>query len=590
MSEDNFYTKTIPSLIDILSIGTNIVNGNSTNLDKNQFSELKVHIMGSTTTDMLARAIAVGCLQEKVLPHITQSLYGSYIQDVLNPSSELYTIKPNIVVISSDLDSLVTDMPANTSQADIDVIIDKKVNQILSIWNRITKDCGSKIIHHFPPPPSYRLTGIAEQYLPASYQNQLQQLIKRLWESEKVGVQIIDFGQFALENGLLKSFAPRSWYSAKLPIENSALPHYIPLFRAALRGIINTAKKVLVLDLDNTLWGGVIGDDGVEGIKIGNGDAVSEAFAAFQKYVKLLANRGVILAVCSKNNPDIAKTGFDKPGSILQVTDFAAFEASWNDKASGLRKIAKQLNVGLDSFVFVDDNPVECNLIKQELPEVAVVNVIDDPADFIYQVEQGYWFQFQKYSNDDFARTEAYSSRAAALLEQEEASDLSSYLKSLNMSASAHRPTEEQIERFVQLGQKTNQFNLLTQRFDEETVRHFLKNENNIIIAASLKDKFGDHGLVSTLIAERNGETLNIIEWTMSCRVFSRTFEEYIMNTIIDEAKAKNIKKIVGKYSPTKKNAVVADLYEKLGFEKINEQTWEINLDNIQNKLETFIN
>lgn len=590
MSEDNFYTKTIPSLIDILSIGTNIVNGNSTNLDKNQFSELKVHIMGSTTTDMLARAIAVGCLQEKVLPHITQSLYGSYIQDVLNPSSELYTIKPNIVVISSDLDSLVTDMPANTSQADIDVIIDKKVNQILSIWNRITKDCGSKIIHHFPPPPSYRLTGIAEQYLPASYQNQLQQLIKRLWESEKVGVQIIDFGQFALENGLLKSFAPRSWYSAKLPIENSALPHYIPLFRAALRGIINTAKKVLVLDLDNTLWGGVIGDDGVEGIKIGNGDAVSEAFAAFQKYVKLLANRGVILAVCSKNNPDIAKTGFDKPGSILQVTDFAAFEASWNDKASGLRKIAKQLNVGLDSFVFVDDNPVECNLIKQELPEVAVVNVIDDPADFIYQVEQGYWFQFQKYSNDDFARTEAYSSRAAALLEQEEASDLSSYLKSLNMSASAHRPTEEQIERFVQLGQKTNQFNLLTQRFDEETVRHFLKNKNNIIIAASLKDKFGDHGLVSTLIAERNGETLNIIEWTMSCRVFSRTFEEYIMNTIIDEAKAKNIKKIVGKYSPTKKNAVVADLYEKLGFEKINEQTWEINLDNIQNKLETFIN
>lgn len=590
MLEDNFYTKTIPSLIDILSIGTNIVNGNSINLDKNQFNELKVHIMGSTTTDMLARAIAVGCLQEKILPHITQSLYGSYIQDVLNPSSELYTIKPDIVVISSDLDSLVTDIPANTPQADIDLIIDKKVNQILSIWNRITKDCGAKIIHHFPPPPSYRLTGIAEHYLPASYQNQLQQLIKRLWESEKIGVQIIDFGQFALENGLLKNFAPRSWYSAKLPIENSALPNYIPLFRAALRGVTNTAKKVLVLDLDNTLWGGIIGDDGVEGIKIGNGDAVSEAFAAFQKYVKLLANRGVILAVCSKNNPEIAKTGFDKPGSILQVTDFAVFEASWNDKASGLRKIAKQLNVGIDSFVFVDDNPVECNLIKQELPEVAVVNVIDDPADFIYQVEQGYWFQFQKYSNDDFARTEAYSSRAAALLEQEEASDLSSYLKSLNMSASAHRPTEEQIERFVQLGQKTNQFNLLTQRFDEETVRNFLKNDDNIIIAASLKDKFGDHGLVSTLIAEKKEDILHIVEWTMSCRVFSRTFEEYIMNTVINEANAKNIKKIIGKYSPTKKNAVVADLYDRLGFEKINEETWEINPNHIKNKLETFIN
>lgn len=590
MSEENFYTKIFPSLIEILSIGTNVVNGNVTTLDTSHFNELKVHIMGSTTTDMLARAIGVGCLQEKILPHITQSLYGSYIQDVLNPSSELYAIKPDIIVISSDLDSLVTDLPANSSQEDVNLIIDKKANQILSLWNRITKDCGSKIIHHFPPPPFYRVSGIAEQYLPASYQNQLKQLLKRLWESEKVGVQIIDFGQFALENGLLKSFAPRSWYSAKLPIENNVLPIYVPLFRSALRSVTNAAKKVLVLDLDNTLWGGVIGDDGVEGIKIGSGDAVSEAFAAFQKYVKLLANRGVILAVCSKNNPEIAKMGFDKEGSILQVNDFAVFEASWNDKASGLRKIAKQLNVGLDSFVFVDDNPVECNLIRQELPEVAVVNVIDDPADFIYQVEQGYWFQFQKYSNDDFARTEAYASRAAALLEQEEALDLTSYLKSLNMIGSVQRPTEEQIERFVQLGQKTNQFNLLTQRFDEQTVRRFLSKEDNIIIASSLKDKFGDHGLVSTFIAEKNEDNLNIVEWTMSCRVFSRTFEEYIMNAVLEEAKQKNIKTIIGKYSPTKKNAVVADLYDRLGFKKIDEQTWIIHIKEIQNKLETLIN
>lgn len=266
----------------------------------------------------------------------------------------------------------------------------------------------------------------------------------------------------------------------------------------------------------------MIGDDGMDGIKIGSGDAVSEAYAAFQSYVKLLADRGIILAVCSKNNPDIAKTGFDKPGSILKVDDFAAFEASWDDKASGLRKIAKKLNIGLDALVFVDDNPAECTLVRQELPQVGTVHLDGDPADFIAQVEQGYWFQFQKYSRDDFARAQAYAMRAAALAEQDDASDLPSYLRSLEMMGQAASPSEGQIERVVQLGQKTNQFNLLTQRFDEQTVRDFMADDGNVVLACSLKDRFGDHGLVSVLIAQKQNDDLDIAEWTMSCRVFSR--------------------------------------------------------------------
>ncbi|BCK75087.1 phosphatase IIIC [Acetobacter aceti NRIC 0242] len=589
MSDLPLSAKIIPGLGDILSTGTRIVAGAWPFGEADSFRELKVHIMGTTTTDMLARAIAIGCVQENIRPHITQSLYGSFMQDVLNPASEFYSIKPDIAVIVSDWRSLVADIPASTSEEDVSAIIDKKANEILSMWRRISQNCGAKIIHHFPPPPQFRLTGVAEQYLPASYTNQLQLLLRRLWSAETFGVQIIDFGQFALEYGNAAAFAPRSWYSAKLPIENSALPAYVPLFRSALRGALNTAKKALVLDLDNTLWGGVIGDDGVDGIKIGSGDAVSEAYAAFQSYVKLLADRGIILAVCSKNNPDIAKTGFDKSGSILKVGDFAAFEASWGDKASGLRKIAKQLNIGLDALVFVDDNPAECTLVQQELPQIGTVHLDGDPADFIAQVEQGYWFQFQKYSRDDFARTQAYAMRAAALAEQDDASDLPSYLRSLEMLGQAVRPSEGQIERVVQLGQKTNQFNLLTQRFDEQTVRGFMADDGNVVLACSLKDKFGDHGLVSVLIAQKQNDDLDIVEWTMSCRVFSRTFEQFIMNELIRIAQERNIRRIVGRFKATAKNSVVADLYERLGFVREGDDVWVLNLADVTAPLETYV-
>lgn len=579
----------MPSLADILSLGTRIVAGAWPFSEGEAWRKLKVHIMGTATTDMLARAIALGCAQENVHPQISQSLYGAFVQDVLNPSSDLYQLNPDIVVIVSDWRSLITDIPADATSNEVCEVIDQKVAEILSFWQRITEKCGAKIIHHFPPPPPFRLTGIAERYLPASYTNQLELIIKSLWAKETYGVQIIDFGQFALEHGNMSTFAPRIWYSAKLPIETSALPAYVPLFRAALRGILNISKKALVLDLDNTLWGGVIGDDGVEGIKLGQGDPVSEAYFAFQSYVKLLAARGIILAVCSKNNPEIAKTGFDKNEAALKVSDFAAFECSWQDKAGALRKIAKQLNISLDAMVFVDDNPAECALVRQELPEVGVVHLDGDPADFIAKIEKGYWFQFQKYSQDDFVRSKAYSSRAAALAEQELASDLPSYLRSLKMTGTATRPQESQIERVVQLGQKTNQFNVLTNRFDEHTVQKYLENKENIILACSLKDKFGDHGLVSVIFGERRHDTLDIIEWTMSCRVFSRSFEQFIMNTFISLAKKSGIKRIVGRFILTQKNGVVENLYGNLGFTKIDDTKWSLDLDNTPKILETFI-
>lgn len=590
MSNWPLASKTVPSLAEILSLGGQIVAGAWPLPETDKLRDIKVHIMGTATTDMLARAVALACAQENLRPQISQSLYGAFMQDVLNPASEFYSIKPNIVIIVSDWQSLVTkDIPPSATEVEVAAIVDAKVGSILSIWKKISEQTGAKIIHHFPPTPAGRLTGLAEHYLPSSYAYQLRELVRKLWSSETYGVQIIDLDRFAFERGVYHAFAPRIWYSAKLPIENSALPAYVPLLRSALRGATNTVKKALVLDLDNSLWGGVIGDDGVDGIKVGSGDAISEAYQAFQTYVKHLASRGIILAVCSKNDPDIAKLGFTREGSVLKIGDFAAFECSWNDKATGLRKIAKQINIGLDSLVFADDNPVECGLVRQELPEVAVVHLDTDPADFIAQVEAGYWFQFQKYSCDDFARTEAYTARAAALSEQDNATDLPSYLRGLEMIGTAARPTEGQIERVMQLGQKTNQFNLLTQRYDEQSIHEYMDNQQNIVLACSLKDKFGDHGLVSVLFGEAKNEVLNISEWTMSCRVFSRTLEQFIMNAVVAASRANGQKKIVGRYAPTGKNAVVANLYSELGFTKREDNTWELDISAQTEPLETFV-
>ena len=237
-----------------------------------------------------------------------------------------------------------------------------------------------KIIQHTLVPPAARYCGIAERLAPAAPANQVRRLNEKLLEAGRGRVHWVDMEALATEIGARDFGATRFWHAAKLDFDPRWLPDYLPPFRAAWRAANARAKKVLVLDLDNTLWGGVIGDDGADGIAIGPGSTAGETFAEWQTYVKALGERGVVLAVCSKNSPEIAATGFANPNSVLRRADFAAFECSWNDKAGGLRRIARDLNLGIDSFVFADDNPAECALVRQELPEVAVVHLGDDPA------------------------------------------------------------------------------------------------------------------------------------------------------------------------------------------------------------------
>ena len=539
----------------------------------------RVAIVGSLTTDFIAKAVACGIFREGVLPQVHNTLYGAYVQEILDPSSGLHAFAPDLVVIAPDWRDVVTQLPVGASDDAVDAAIADAVELFVQLW-AILKRSGCTILQHVLVPPGISYRGIAERLSRTGDVAQVAKITAALLERGRGLVHWIETDRLANFIGTSRWSPDRFYFNGKLPFDPQFLPAYMQSFGAGWRAANGRAKKVLVLDLDNTLWGGVIGDDGVENLKLGPGTPAGEAFSRWGAYVKGLSERGVILAVCSKNDPEIAAAGFTHPHSALKVDEFAAFECSWQDKAAGLQRIAAQLNLGLDSFVFADDNPAECDLVRQELPTVAVVELGTDPVTFVERLESGHWFDLQRYTNEDLGRSDAYVARRQAELEREHASDIGSYLRGLQMRGVLYAPREDEVARIAQLEQKTNQFNVTTRRYDESTIRDFAGRGDVKLLAFTLRDRHGDHGLVSSLIGVREGTALRIDSWLMSCRVFSRTAEDFMMQRLIEQARSEAVHTIVGAFIPTEKNGVVAGLYERLGFRATdsNRQAWELDI------------
>jgi FkbH-like protein len=548
----------------------------------------RIAVLGAVTIDYLRRAVACGVLQEGVFPILYQAPYGSWVQEVLDLGSALHAFRPELVVLATHWREMVVPLPIGATAAEVDSALQAKVGLMRGVWQQLAGK-GVKIVQHLLMPPPQRYCGVAERLAPAAPANQVRRLNDLMLDAGRGMVTWVDMDALASEIGT-RRFAPaKFYYAAKLEHDQRYLPDYLPSFRAAWRAANARAKKVLVLDLDNTLWGGVIGDDGVEGIKLGPDSPAGEAFEDWQRYIKGLGERGVILAVCSKNAPEIAETGFNHPSSVLKRADFAAFECSWADKVGGLRRIAADLNVGIDSFVFCDDNPAECELVRQQLPEVAVVHLGSEPAAFIELFDAGHWLDLAAYTQEDLGRSAAYSARAAALAEQAEATDIGSYLAGLQMRGRLFRPEESDIARVAQLELKTNQFNMTTRRYSEAQIRGFLARNDAVVLAFRLADRFGDHGLTSTLIAFKEGDALRIDSWLMSCRIFSRSAEQFILRGLIDIAAGMGATRLVGEYQPTAKNDVVADLYPRLGFVAAGDATFVRKVVAGTGDLECFI-
>jgi FkbH-like protein len=400
-------------------------------------------------------------------------------------------------------------------------------------------------------------------------------------------VRICDLEYLAYRVGGLAARDERGWFESKQPCSPALMVEVAREVANLIVSLKRAPKKVLALDLDNTLWGGVVAEDGLEGIELGDTSPRGEAFKAFQKYIASLKERGVLLAVCSKNDLDKAVEPFEKhPEMALRRDDIVSFKANWDPKSDNLRAMAAELNLGLDSFVFVDDNPAEIEIVRQFAPEVTTILLGPDPAGYVAQLQDCRLFEPRNITAEDAERTGQYLSDARRRELQASVTDMDAYLESLSMEAVISEFTPVDVPRLSQLINKSNQFNLTTRRRSEAEVTAVMSDPQHIGYSVRLKDRFGDHGLISVVIARKNGPAMHIDTWIMSCRVLKRQVEEEVLNELIRLAKERGCARLEGVYLPTPKNEMVRDFYSRMGFtltrkdEKSRE--FELTLDNFQ--------
>ena len=391
------------------------------------------------------------------------------------------------------------------------------------------------------------------------------------------GVLVLDIARASQRDGIDAWFDVGRWLQGKLEIAPQAAPLYGDLAARILGAQRGLSKKCLVLDLDNTLWGGVIGDDGLDGIVLGEGSAAGEAHLALQHYAKQLKERGVVLAVCSKNDAKIAEAAFrDHPEMVLRRSDFAAFQANWDDKAQNLKAIAARLNIGIDSLVFVDDNPIERARVRQSLPMVAVPELPEDPAHYVRCLAEAGYFEAIAFTAEDRDRAQSYAANAEREALLGSAESMEDFLRGLAMTAVYGPFTAVDHARVVQLINKTNQFNTTTRRYAGDEIARIMEEPDAVTLQFRLLDRVGDNGLVSTMILRPtpdDDEALEIENWVMSCRVFGRELEYEAMNIAVEAAKERGARTLVADYIPTPKNDVISRLYPSLGFTEVDSPT-----------------
>ncbi len=537
----------------------------------------RIAVAGGVTTDLLCCAIACAVAQQGIRPVLHQSPFGAYVQEVLDSGSGLHRFGPELVVLAPDWHEFANDLPIAGTEADVASWLDARVALFQRLWSVLNDTLGARIVQHALVPPPHRFCGPAERLAPAAPERLVRALNERLSVAASGQVGWVELDRLAAEIGLRNWAAERFYASAKLPFDPRFLPEYLAAFRGAWRAVNGRAKRALVLDLDNTLWGGVIGDDGVDGIVLGPGSAVGEAFAAWGRYLKELRARGVALAVCSRNDPALAAAAFAHPHSVLGIADFAAFECSWDDKVQGLGRVARALNLDVSALVLADDNPAECAMVQEFLPQVGVACLGADPSAFTALLERGHWFDMPRYTTEDLHRGDAFRARREAESQRPADGDLGTFLAKLEMRGRVWHATSADLARISQLEQKTNQFNLTGRRYTEAALAAFLEQPRAVVLAFRLIDRFGDHGLVSSLVALPDGDGLRIDSWVMSCRVFARTAEPFVLRRLLDIAHQAGFARLIGEYLPTPRNEVVAGLFARLGFCRVagSDTLWE---------------
>ncbi|MBG0776986.1 MAG: HAD-IIIC family phosphatase [Desulfovibrionaceae bacterium] len=528
---------------------------------------LRIALVGTSTTDYLCEPLRVRLALDGFDADIHQAEFNTLDQTLLDPAGALYAFDPEIVwIVVNHRD--VTPLPEpGASAEEAEACVRRAVERFTGLWDAVARNGSAYVIQSNAALPLERVYGNYEGVAAWGGINALRAFNLALARACRPGVTVLDADYVSALHGKAAWFDERYWNNSRNACSFDAMGLLAHHFSRLVCGIKGLARKCLVLDLDNTLWGGVIGDDGLAGIRLG-GSATGEAFVEFQRYCKRLRERGVVLCVCSKNDEDNARQPFlEHPDMVLRLEDIAVFVANWENKADNIRHIAETLEIGLDSLVFVDDNPVERELVASMLPMVAVPEMPEDPAYFVRALDRERCFETVAFSAEDRARADMYRNNAQRKSLQRQFTDINEFLRDLGMRAASADFDDMSLPRVAQLINKSNQFHLTTTRYTEARLRDMMADPATVCRAFKLADKFGDNGLISLVILKPHGDDALIVDtFVMSCRVLSRGMEEFVHNEMVEACRAMGRTRLIGEYRPTKKNRLVADLYERLGF------------------------
>lgn len=557
----------------------------SKSLDINKYEKkTKIAILGSFTLNGLAEVVQVKCSEIKVGCISYVSNYNQYNQDILNESSDLYKFSPNITFLFLDTQSILGDLyyfPYSVGVEQRKKYVTEKLNEIKNLIQIFALRSNSKLVINNFVVPTYSPYGIYDSKIDYGLKEMISDLNSKLVDFIKTqnSVYCYDLDRFVTSHGQSNVFDYHKYFFGDIKIAFDYIPYLGHELVSYIKAALGANKKCIVLDLDNTLWGGIVGEDGFEGIKLGK-TPPGNAYVEFQKRLLALHKRGIILAINSKNNVDDALQVIRKhPDMVLREEHFASMKINWNDKLTNMKEIATELNIGLDSIVFFDDDPVNRDLISMGLPQVLTVDLGEDPVNFASILMEMNDFDLLQITEDDVKRGQMYLADKNRKSLLESATNLDDFLKQLDIKIEMKTAEEFSIPRISQLTLKTNQFNLTTRRYQEEEIRAFANDKKMLVGCAQVKDKFGDNGITGVYIVKKENSEWIIDTFLMSCRIMGRGIENGILSAILEDAKKQGVKKVKAIFIPTAKNQPTENFLSDYGFVKDGDY-WGFSLEN----------
>ncbi len=550
----------------------------------------KIAVLGGSTTNDIVSIMELFLLNNGIEPTFYQSEYAQYWQDAMFPGEELAGFEPDVVFIHTTNRNISAYPQISDTRDTVNALLNAEFERFKNMWQAVSERFHCPIIQNNFEMPLFRLMGNKDSSDYRGRERFISRLNEKFYDYADTtpNFYINDINFISASYGLKEWSDPSFWNMYKYAMCFDAIPEFAFNTANIVKSVFGKNKKAFALDLDNTLWGGVVGDDGVEHIQIGQETGVAQSYYEFQSYLKAQSKLGVMLTVCSKNDEENAIAGLNHPEGVLRPDDFIIIKANWENKDRNISETASQLNILPESIVFVDDNPAERAIVSSQLPGVCAP-VMDGVENYIRTLDRSGFFEITTFSDDDLKRNDMYKANAERAAQQAAFENYSDYLLSLEMDAVIDDFIPMYIQRITQLSNKSNQFNVTTKRYTTAEMEEVFASDDYIRLYGKLTDKFGDNGVVSVVIGKKDGDTLNMELWLMSCRVLKRDMEFAMLDTLVEKCREQGIKTIKGYYYPTAKNKMVKELYGTFGFDKISEDeqgntVWQLSVDGYEQK------